>query len=374
MNCIKGGVEASVYGLATELAKEHSVVVLDMPRIGAKDSNEHIDGVAVYRFNLLGNKNIDAIKSLSKYVQIVNEIKPSVCHLHGTGIFNELLYRKLTELGVPTVITVHGILDVEQKNALDKKFTLKRFAQWRYQRFFERRLLEECGQAIVDTGYVESMLNSLRLKNTPEMHIIPQGINEDFYSVKHCGDREHRIILSVGGFGQRKGHLYTMKAFDKVAQEIPDIELVFAGCVTDNAYMDKMLALKSELQSGDRISILPNVERSVLFDLYAKASVFALHSEEESQGIVFAEAMAAGLPIVATNVGGIPYVVHDGVNGLLCEFSDVDTFATNMNRLLSDTTLSSAINKNNIQEAKNYNWKSIAENVMAVYEKVISRP
>lgn len=368
-NEIHGGVEASVYGLATELAKEHSVAVLDMPRAGVMDAAEVIDGVTVYRFNLKGKRNIDAVKSVDKYLQLASEIRPDVCHLHGASIFNEILFRRLTEIGLPTVITVHGILDVEQKNALDKKFTLKRLVQWRYQRFFERRLLEECGETIVDTGYVKEMLTSLKLKRVPEMHIIPQGINEDFFSIRHNGNGKRRIILSVGGFGQRKGHLYTMMAFDKVAKEFDDVDLVFAGCVTDTAYMNKMLALKNELTSGNKITIMPDVERSVLFDLYAKASIFALHSEEESQGIVFAEAMAAGLPVVATNVGGIPYVVNEGKNGLLSAFADVDAFATNMKRLLSDSSLCTAISNNNVLEAKNYNWKIIAENVMGVYEK-----
>lgn len=93
--------------------------------------------------------------------------------------------------------------------------------------------------------------------------------------------------------------------------------------------------LKDSLRHGDRITILPDADYDVLLGLYSKATLFALHSEEESQGIVFAEAMAAGLPIVATNSGGIPYVVHDDDNGILCKYGDVDSFACNMDSLLS---------------------------------------
>ena len=95
--------------------------------------------------------------------------------------------------------------------------------------------------------------------------------------------------------------------------------------------------------------------------------MFALHSEEESQGIVFAEAMAAGLPIVATNSGGIPYVVHDDDNGIFCMYGDVDAFASNMDSLLSDETSRNLISARNTEEAKKYNWANIANEIVKVY-------
>ena len=363
---IHGGVEASVYGLAQELAKKYNVSVFDVPRSDVPDRVEMDGNAEVRRFNRKLRWNISDISRLDDYCRLIVDEHASVVHIHGTGIFSSLLYNRLKKVGQNVVLTVHGILTIEQKNALNKKFTLKRFLQYKYQTYFERLVLNNCKNAIVDTDYVREMLNSISLKHTPNMFTIPQGIADVYFNLKHQ-DAEHKIVLAVGGLSGRKGHLITMRAFDKIADKHKDAELIIAGCVTSAPYYRSMMELKDSLPHGDRITILPDADYDVLLGLYSKATLFALHSEEESQGIVFAEAMAAGLPIVATNSGGIPYVVHDDENGILCKYGDVDAFASNMDSLLSDETSRNLISARNTEEAKKYNWANIANEIVKVY-------
>ena len=98
------------------------------------------------------------------------------------------------------------------------------------------------------------------------------------------------------------------------------------------------------------------------------ADIFVLHSEEESQGIVFAEAMAVGLPIVATNVGGVPDVVKKGRNGLLSNYSDVDAFANDIVLLLQNETLKAQMSLHNKADASNYNWSVITNRILKIYK------
>ena len=366
-NHIQGGVEASVYGLAKELSERCPVIVLDMPRNAAKDTAMNDGSLKVYRFKKPFKWNICDVARINDYLKIIQLESPDVIHVHGTGIFNALIHKRLLDMGLRVAVTVHGILSVEQRNALGKKFSVKRLLQYKYQTHFERKMLNRCKCVIVDTGYVEKMLVEMNLKNCPKSYIIPQGINSAYFDIKRVSC-DKPLILCVGGFSPRKGHLITMQAFDMVADAIPDVELVIAGCVTSSAYLEKMESLKASMRNGDRVSILPNIERSRLLELYSKASMFALHSEEESQGIVFAEAMASGLPIAATRVGGVPYVVKDLENGLLCDYGDVNGYAENMRRLLNDSALSRRFAANNLQEAKKYDWGNIADEVVNVYE------
>ena len=124
----------------------------------------------------------------------------------------------------------------------------------------------------------------------------------------------------------------------------------------------------------NNLTILPGVgektaERFV-YSLYEKGQIFALHSQEESQGIVFAEAMAVGLPVVATNVGGVPYVVKNNECGLLSDYSDVEDFAKNLISMLSDKDLYSRISQYNKTEAINYKWSTISDKIIDLYKKL----
>ena len=97
--------------------------------------------------------------------------------------------------------------------------------------------------------------------------------------------------------------------------------------------------------------------------------MFVLHSREESQGIVFAEAMATGLPVVATKIGGIPYVVADEKSGLLCSYGDVETMTEMVEQLMTDEAMWKEYSNAAKEIAKNYSWRDIAERIVELYNR-----
>jgi glycosyltransferase involved in cell wall biosynthesis len=163
------------------------------------------------------------------------------------------------------------------------------------------------------------------------MHVIPQGIDEAFFSL-NCS-KDSRMILSVGAIGERKGHLLTLKAFELAEEKGMDVRLVIAGTIADKQYLERLQNAVAQSKYKAQVSLFTDLTDEALKQLYEKAHLFALHSEEESQGIVFAEAMATGLPVVATKIGGIPYVVADGKSGLLCPFGKVEAMAEMVEKL-----------------------------------------
>lgn len=395
LDCIHGGVEASVYGLVQELAREglainderlmadkkqnslisnslisnrHVVDVFDIPRHGEKDRVERYDNLTIHRYTNLGTHNKDAVLRVQEIVRDIVALGPEVCHIHGTGAFSKEMYFALQRYGIKTIVTVHGLLHEEKKQALFRKPSLKGLYQLYVQSRDERELLEAAPRIIVDTAYVEDKLNAYGLKQVPEMHVIPQGIDETYYSI-HCNPKSN-VILCVGAIGARKGHIYTLEMFNRLRAKGIEAQLRIIGSLADKAYYALLQQKIADSSYKEDITIEANLPREELLKAYASAKLFVLHSREESQGIVFAEAMATGLPVVATKIGGIPYVVADGKSGLLCPYEDVDAMTEMVKQLMTDETKWKQFSCVAKEIAKGYRWKDIAERIVGLYHNL----
>ena len=364
-DCIHGGVEASVYGLVQELAKNHIVDVFDVPRIGEMDKVERYGNLTIHRYANPGAHNKDSVLRLKEIVRDIVALGTEVCHVHGTGAFSKQIYFALQQHGIKMMLTVHGILREEKKQALMRKPSLKALYQYFVQSRDERELLEAAPRIIVDTAYVENKLKEYGFKNVPEMHVIPQGIDETFYKIK-CNLKSN-LILCVGAIAPRKGHIYTIEMLERLRSKGIDAKLRIIGSLADKAYYEQLKQKIAESKYKEDISLEANLPREELLKAYAEAKLFVLHSREESQGIVFAEAMATGLPVVATKIGGIPYVVADGRSGLLCPYGDVDVMAQSAELLLTDENMWKEFSFNAKEVAKGYSWTDIAERIVELY-------
>lgn len=390
ISCIKGGTESSVYGLANELAKQHEVVVIDYPRVNGHDAQEQGAAVAkrsspaltIYRFRTLGKHYEDAVSRLKDIQRLITDFCPDAVHIHGTHRFCYHLYRWCKKQYISTMLTVHGLAAVEKRNALKHRFSLKALYQYVRQSFYERRLLTLADRCIVDTGYVKEAIEQYGLNRVPQMYVIPQGINDRFFHIKPSDKRANRkIILSVGTMSTRKGRMQLLQAFDHVCLTVHDAELVIAGVNKDKTTYRQMLSYISASPNKERITLYPDIPQDELLQLYADAHLFALHTQEESQGIVFAEAMAAGLPVAATRVGGVPYVINSADDepnhrkaisneptGLLCTFNNIPQMAEQIVRLLTSDGLYGRLSASAIKEAQYYNWTTIADKILQLYK------
>jgi glycosyltransferase involved in cell wall biosynthesis len=323
----------------------------------------------IHRYENHGNHNQDAVYRVREMVDHIVSLQPDVVHIHGSGKLSYLIYKALLDKGVRLMLTVHGLLHVEKKNILKRKFSLKHLYQCVVQSYYEFKILNLAKRIIVDTHYVAKQIEAYKqssfIKQIPEMHVIPQGINEKYLELQLSPNS--RTILSVGSISKRKGHLYLLKAFDLLCQKLDDVNLVIAGVLAERSYYQELISYVQKSPNKDKIKILTNLPQEELFKLYTQAKIFALHTQEESQGIVFAEAMATGMPVVATNVGGVPYVVLNEQCGLLSSYSDIETFMNNLYSLLTDTHRY----KTMITVAKNiaskYTWNNIADKVLNIY-------
>ena len=368
-SCIQGGVESSVYGLSQALVLQHEVSVFDIPRIEGKDTVNIQNGIYIHRYKNPGTHNQDAVQRVDEILRDIIALHPDIVHVHGTGEVSAIVYKALKEYGFKVMLTIHGLLHVEKKNQLRKKLSFKHLYQYFHQSRIEFDAIENADVAIVDTEYVAIQLRKLledkKVKRLPNMHIIPQGINAKYLSLNANGDTQ--TILSVGSISNRKGHLFLIKAFEQVVSHIPNVKLVIAGSLADKRYYQSLLDYVEKSSCKEKIEIQPNLPQEQIYHLYQTATLFALHSQEESQGIVFAEAMAVGLPIVATRVGGVPYVVEHDKNGYLSDYRDINTFAKYLINLFTNKEIYNQISQSNKSIGKTYNWLSIVNKVENLY-------
>ena len=136
---------------------------------------------------------------------------------------------------------------------------------------------------------------------------------------------------------------------------------------------DELSDLSKELGVEKHVTFAGFVEDD-LKPLYYKASdIFCLPSTTmaESFGIVNLEAMAAGIPIVASNLGGIPDIVQDGVNGLLAEPGDFESLADAIRTLLVNRDMRLELGDNGRKLVNNYSWNEITQKTENLYTRVL---
>jgi glycosyltransferase involved in cell wall biosynthesis len=174
----------------------------------------------------------------------------------------------------------------------------------------------------IDPSRVQTVYNGLDLADW----------NAASRSVERAGDS---VVATVGNIRRVKGHDVFIRAAASVAEKFPYASFRIAGDVLEPEYFAELQALVSELKLSGRFHFVGGV--TDVRDYLSAAEVFVLPSRSEGFSNAIVEAMAAALPVVATNVGGNTEAVQDGVSGLIVPPDDPDALASAIMSLLSDT-------------------------------------
>jgi glycosyltransferase involved in cell wall biosynthesis len=160
-----------------------------------------------------------------------------------------------------------------------------------------------------------------------------------------------RVIIAPGRIDASKGHRALLDAFVKVRAALPDTWVIICGTSTAQDDYGKTIADQAvRLAIADRVIFAG--DRSDLPALFAGADVLCLPTENEPCGLVFLEAMAAGLPAVAYRSGGVPEIVDDPSCGFLVEVGDVVGLADRLIRVLSDADLARRLGERGRERAR----------------------
>jgi glycosyltransferase involved in cell wall biosynthesis len=345
------GTEIASYNIAKYLAKiGHEVHV-----ITSLDENlpkkETLDHFCIHRISV---KKIRFIGISIYWFHILSEIKrinPDIVHVQSIttglpGLFSRIFLKK------PYVIWGQGS-DVY----LPDKFT----------KLISKTVLINALTVIALSEDMKRKMNSICKRE--DIAILPNGIELDkfknIYLQKQRNDKTKRTIIFVGTLRPVKGVGYLIKAMSIIHEKLPDTNLLIVG---DGPDRDKIESLVRELNLQDCVRFAGKVSNEEIPEYMSKADVFALPSLSEGFGIVNIEAMASGLPIVTTNVGGLPEIIINGENGFLVEPKNPEALAEKILFILNNNDLKARISINNQMRARKYSWDSVIKHLISIYE------
>lgn len=176
------------------------------------------------------------------------------------------------------------------------------------------------------------------------------------------------VIGTVGRLVPIKGYEYIIRAFALLTNEFDNSWLILVGDGFLEAYLKKLC-----IELGIKEKVIFAGWRSNVPDFLSLFDIFVLPSLNEGMGRVLVEAMAAGKPIVASNVGGIPDLVRDGQNGLLVEPGDVNGLCIAARKLLIDAKIRDEMGMKGRTMAQNFSVEKMVERINALYTSLYQR-
>jgi len=283
-----------------------------------------------------------------------------------TGLVGSWLARRVV---APHILTSHGTYGVIWRDhALDK-------------RLYERVLIEAQLICPVSHGSAEMMRASFgsALRNTP-IQVILNG-NDAWKRVPQSTALKRRpadklTLISVGDVKPRKGYHVSLEAFAIAKSSLPNARYMIVGQYKENAYYNRLQKIIQRERLSD-VSFLGTLSDDALGRCYQEASAFILTPQQdgahfEGFGLVYVEAGAYGLPVIATRTGGVPDAVQDRVTGFLAEPQDIDELANAILRLLTDDELARNMGKANRQRAETLTWERNAASQYKAYQEVLA--
>jgi glycosyltransferase involved in cell wall biosynthesis len=220
-------------------------------------------------------------------------------------------------------------------------------------------------------------LTAARLEIDPaRIAVVAGAVDSEFFTpaAARAAQGEQPRLLFVGNLVVNKGVETVLEAFVRLSGEYPGLTLTVAGS-DDGEVAERLRSRAAQAGVAERVEVLGFVEHEELPALYRSADVFAAPSRYEGGlGLVYLEAMACGLPVVATAAGGAAEAIEHGETGLLMETGDVEETTAAIGTLLADPALRARMTAAGPERVRaHFTQARYAEKVSGAYERAIER-
>lgn len=314
-----------------------------------------IESPILRRLEKKGFKVIKLNKKLGLDMSIVVKLfllflknKPDVIHTH----LHSLKYAVFGSTLARIPIRIHTIHSVAEKDAnITNRLFNKIFFNW-----------FSILPVSISPQVKETILETYSLKKN-QVPMIYNGVNVNDYSVKtkYCIDKKTIRIIHIGNFKEAKNHIGILNSISIVCESYPNVELELIG---SGVLKDKIKAKAFELSIQNKIKFLG--EQTNINDRLISADIFILPSLWEGMPISLIEAMASGLPIVATDVGGIPDMIKNNENGVLVR-NNPSKIAQGIITLIENESLRETLGRNAVLSSRKYTAKIMAKAYSELY-------
>jgi teichuronic acid biosynthesis glycosyltransferase TuaC len=297
----------------------------------------------------------------------IEEFRPNVLHAHRAtpeGFVGQLIAKKFD---IPLVCSLRGsdINVFPYRDRLTMSLT--------------RKVLSSGHRLISVSGTLKAVAESISSPLKP-IRVIYNGCTTDnFYfdgSWRHTRratlgiDSEAKVLIFVGNLIKAKGVFELLSSFTKLASSRPNLYLIMVGTGSEQKKIENLIASAT---LDKRILLTGKVPHSEVSSLLSAADIFVFPTHNEGLPNALLEAMACGLPIVATRAGGIPEVVTDRKSGILINPQDCNSLSNTIEYLLDHEAVARQMGAAGKQYVEaNFSWEHNARETIEIYREVLA--
>jgi alpha-maltose-1-phosphate synthase len=310
----------------------------------------------------------------------LEKLRPDVVHLHNPHPPGALLIvaRSCDRLGIPYVISTHGFVEL---NDFSRGYGSPRWQRPLLERYVRRPLVQAArGAARIAmlSPYEEPMLTAMGVPKS-RLALVPNGVDPYFLEALAPQERcrlvarfalpqDRPSLLFVGNHTANKGLDVLLRALTLMQEKCIT---VIAGAIRSPDETRRLLAACALTAEDPRCRFTDFLSKEELRALYQSVNAFVFPSRADTLPLVILEAMGSSLPVVASNVGGIPFEVTDDT-GLLVPPGDAASLAAALDRICASADLRDGMGRRGrLRVIERFNWTSSAEAAVALYREIL---
>ncbi len=382
---ISGGTGAYVFYLSHFLQQMgHNVHVVARDK---QDSEGTVNGIKVHYITGVGNALTRywkfALSASKKIKELNEEIGFDIIHANLPLVPNFAIPKDAAEAIVCAVHSTWKGEAIVTKKDNPKELNPNEKAMLRFNsvlRSYEKKLMNRSDALIAVSKYTVNELTDLYGISTDKIHVIYNGVDIEKFKPrsnktelrKQFGlEPDKKIVLFVGRLYHRKGLEPLLRSIPPVLEQFENVTFAISG----TGFKEKEESLRKlakKLNIENVVNFLGYVPDEKLPELYSASDIFVLPAIYENFPFAILEAQSTGLPVVSTNVGGIPEFLEDGKNGFVIEPGDEPELTKKLLRLLQNPDLAKKMGDLGRQLIeKNLSWDIITNQVIELYHKLL---
>jgi glycosyltransferase involved in cell wall biosynthesis len=264
-------------------------------------------------------------------------------------IYAEVIAASLRLLRCPYVLTLHG-------------GALPDFAKRRPNRM--RRLLENAAVVTAPSSYHQEGLREFR----PDIRVVRNGLDLGLYKTRRLTAAKPRLVW-LRAFHETYNPLLAIDVVHLLRARFPEVELLMVGPDKGDGTYAQTLGRINSLGLGGRVRVLGVVPKTKVPLALQEGDIFLNTTNVDNTPVTVVEAMACGLCVVSTDVGGVPRLLSDGVDALLVPPRDATAMAAAVGRIVDDPSLAARLSANARQTAEEFDWGT----VLTVWEQLFAQ-
>ncbi len=371
-----GGLSRHAYDLSRFLVMEGWEVHVVTSAVPGSPARESMDGVEVHRINVLrpdGGEFIHWVFALNlamvEYCQdlLFPTVSFDLLHAHDWLVYDAAKALK-DEFALPLIATIHAT-EHGRNNGIHTELQGRIHG-------IEWKLTYEAWRVIVCSSFMQREVEHIFHLPADKIIMIPNGVDPQklaFEAITSGRDKyalaSEKIVLFIGRMVREKGAHVLLEAIPEMLAKDYDMKFIFTG---EGPMRSSLMERANQLGIAHKVyftGFITDIDRNLLL---SNAAVAVFPSLYEPFGIVALEAMAAGTPVVVSDVGGLTDIIRHEHNGLTAFSGDSHSFAMQIGRVLHDPEFARRLADTAHSEVGRFDWRQIALNTIKVYTRVLS--